>query len=94
MAGVLAALVLWSVPFGAVPLRLNAWFQHSVPEDPEAIAGLFISSVQLSIAAGSAAVAASVARFALPSNIWLGAGLAAVGLVLVAGSTVRHSSAA
>lgn len=87
--GVAAALVLWSVPFGAVPLCLNAWLQHSAPEDPEAIAGLFISSVQLSIAAGSAAAAAAVARFALPGNIWLGACLALLGLALVARSRTR-----
>ena len=87
--GVTAALFLWSIPFGAAPLCLNAWLQHSAPEDPEAIAGLFISSVQLSIAAGSAVAAAAVARFAVPSNLWLGAALALVGLVLVARSIAQ-----
>jgi len=81
--GVIGVLVVWAVPFGAVPLCLNAWALQSAPDRPEAVSSLFISTVQLSIALGSSFAAGLVAVFGVPANIWLGSGLAVVGLVLV-----------
>lgn len=79
----LLLLLLWAVPFGAVPLCLNHWVQGVSAEAPEAGSALYVSTVQIAIAVGSAAGALAVQGFGLPANFALGAGLALVGSSLV-----------
>ncbi|BBD96978.1 MFS transporter [Sphingobium amiense] len=79
----LLLLLLWAVPFGAVPLCLNHWVQGASTEAPEAGSALYVSTVQIAIALGSAAGALAVQGLGLPANFGLGAGLALVGCLLL-----------
>lgn len=76
-------LAVWAISFGAMPLCLNELTKLSASQLPEAVSALFVSTVQLSIALSLLAAAATVASVGLPANFWLGATLAAFGLLLV-----------
>jgi predicted MFS family arabinose efflux permease len=80
----IALLFAWAIPFGAVPLCLNHWTQELSGRAPEAGSALYVSTVQVAIALGSAAGAFVVARLGLPANFWLGAALSIAGGILLA----------
>jgi predicted MFS family arabinose efflux permease len=75
----LVLLLVWAVPFGAVPLCLNHWVQQTSTQAPEAGSALYVSTVQCAIAAGSASGALAVAGAGLSTSFLLGAGLAIAG---------------
>jgi predicted MFS family arabinose efflux permease len=77
-------LLIWAIPFGAVPLCLNHWVQGATTAAPEAGSALFVGTVQVAIALGSASGAMAVRMVGLPANFWLGATLSIVGAVIVA----------
>jgi DHA1 family purine ribonucleoside efflux pump-like MFS transporter len=49
-----AAVVLWGFAFGAAPVVLQTWAARAVPDQLEAMGGLFIATFQISIASGAA----------------------------------------
>lgn len=82
----LALLILWAIPFGAVPLCLNHWTQRLSSVAPEAGSALYVSTVQIAIALGSAGGAVAVAQLGLPANFALGAVLSMAGGALLIAS--------
>ncbi|HEY1176053.1 MAG TPA: MFS transporter [Phytomonospora sp.] len=49
----LAALVIWGLAYGAVPMCSQAWFVRAAPDAPEAATVLFTSSFQATMATGA-----------------------------------------
>jgi len=52
-AGTLAALVIWGLAYGAVPVCSQTWFTRAAPEAAEAATVLFTASFQATIAVGA-----------------------------------------
>jgi predicted MFS family arabinose efflux permease len=88
-AGVTAAVTIWGVAYGAIPLCLSIWMQQSSPDLPEAGSALFVSTVQIAIALGSFGGGEVVDRIGIPATLQLGGALALVALVVIASFRAR-----
>jgi predicted MFS family arabinose efflux permease len=91
-AAVVAAVLLWGIAYGAIPLCLSVWMQQSSPAAPEAGSALFVSAVQLSIAMGSFSGGMAADAWGLSATMWLGCLLAFAGLVVIASFGWRHAT--
>ncbi|MDE1179907.1 MFS transporter [Paraburkholderia sp.] len=78
--GVTAVLLIWGVAFGALPLCFSVWIQRATPDQPEAGSALFVSIIQVAIAAGSLVGGTVVDRVGIRADFLLGASLALLGL--------------
>jgi len=82
-AGVIAAVALWGLAYGAIPLCLSVWMQLSSPDRPEAGSSMFVSTVQIAIALGSLAGGAVVDHLGMAATLRFGGLLAALGVVVM-----------
>ncbi|QGZ65418.1 MFS transporter [Paraburkholderia acidisoli] len=76
-----AAMLMWGVAFGAIPLCFSVWIQRSTDDRPEAGSALFVSVIQVAIAVGSSVGGTIVDRAGVRADFVLGIGLAVLGLV-------------
>ncbi|MEV0649769.1 MFS transporter [Phytomonospora sp. NPDC050363] len=53
LPGTVAALVIWGLAYGAVPVCSQTWFARAAPDAPEAATVLFTSSFQATISVGA-----------------------------------------
>jgi len=81
LAGETAGMLVWGVAFGALPLCFSVWIQRGTADLPEAGSAMFVSIIQVAIAAGSAVGGAVVDRAGVHADFRLGLGLALLGLV-------------
>lgn len=88
-AGVIGAVLAWGVAYGAIPLCLSVWMQLSSPDQPEAGSALFVSTVQIAIAAGSLIGGEVVDHLGIPATMRLGTLLAVIGLLVIASFRTR-----
>ena len=79
--GETAAMLIWGVAFGALPLCFSVWIQRGTADYPEAGSAMFVSIIQVAIAMGSAVGGAIVDRAGVETDFMLGAGLAVLGLL-------------
>ncbi|SAK90750.1 major facilitator transporter [Caballeronia hypogeia] len=79
--GETAGMLLWGIAFGALPLCFSVWIQRGTADLPEAGSAMFVSIIQVAIAAGSAVGGAIVDRAGVHADFMLGLGLAMLGLV-------------
>jgi predicted MFS family arabinose efflux permease len=86
-----ALFIAWGVLWGMIPLALQTWMISALPAAPEAASAVHLSTLQLSIAAGSLLGGALVDTAGLHVNLWIaGAVMAAAGIVVaLAGSRRR-----
>ena len=49
----IAAVVLWGLCFGAVPVAWSSWIARTVPDETESAGGLFVAAINLAIALGA-----------------------------------------
>jgi predicted MFS family arabinose efflux permease len=82
-----AALGLWGLGYGAVPVALQTWIGRAAPDAFEAGSSLYIASFQGSIAIGSLLGALTVATGATSTALGIGAGLAAASVVVFLATT-------
>lgn len=82
-----AALALWGLGYGAVPVALQTWIGLAAPTAFEAGSSLYISAFQGSIAAGSLFGALTVASRGLPAAFGVGAALALASALVFATTT-------
>ena len=82
-AGVIAAVGLWGLAYGAIPLCLSVWMQLSSPDRPEAGSSMFVSTVQIAIALGSLAGGAVVDHLGIATTMRFGGLLAALSVVVM-----------
>lgn len=83
LIGETAGMLLWGVAFGALPLCFSVWIQRGTADLPEAGSAMFVSIIQVAIAAGSAVGGALVDRAGVQADFTLGLGLAVLGLVIL-----------
>ncbi|CAD6532784.1 Purine ribonucleoside efflux pump NepI [Paraburkholderia hiiakae] len=81
--GVIAAVMVWGVAYGAIPLCLSVWMQMTSPDHPEAGSSLFVSTVQVAIALGSLGGGVIVDHIGIAATMRTGAYLALPGLVVM-----------
>jgi predicted MFS family arabinose efflux permease len=81
--GETAGMLLWGVAFGAMPLCFSVWIQRGTADLPEAGSAMFVSIIQVAIAAGSAVGGTIVDRAGVHADFALGLGLAMLGLVML-----------
>ncbi|WP_061147663.1 MFS transporter [Caballeronia arvi] len=79
--GETAGMLLWGIAFGALPLCFSVWIQRGTADLPEAGSAMFVSIIQVAIAAGSAVGGTIVDRAGVHADFTLGLVLALLGLV-------------
>ncbi|RFA12533.1 MFS transporter [Subtercola boreus] len=87
--GALVLLALWGLVWGGLPLALQTWVINAAPAAAEGGLALFVTTIQISIAAGSTLGAVAVSTGGLAFDFWLAGGIAAVGAVTVLALGVR-----
>ncbi|MGF6380606.1 MFS transporter [Paraburkholderia atlantica] len=92
--GETAGMLLWGIAFGALPLCFSVWIQRSTKDLPEAGSAMFVSIIQVAIAAGSAVGGTIVDRAGIHADFTLGLGLALLGLVTLQRLAVLERPAA
>lgn len=88
---VFAVLLVWGLAYGAVPIAMQTWVFTSDATAPEGGSALFISSFQISVAAGSFLGGRIVDHFGIPSSMVTGAAL--IALAFAAITVFRHKPA-
>ncbi|UXN20974.1 MFS transporter [Curtobacterium flaccumfaciens] len=91
--GVFVLLVVWGLVWGALPLGMQTWMSTASPAGSETGLALFVTTIQLAIAAGSVLGGAAVSSFGLAADFWLAGGVAIVGAVVLVAMGLRKSSA-
>lgn len=91
--GVSAIVLAWGIAFGALPLCFSVWIQRATPDQPEAGSALFVSIIQLAIAAGSLVGGTVVDRAGIPADFLLGGSLSLLGLVALLSIGARKETA-
>jgi predicted MFS family arabinose efflux permease len=92
---VVAAVLVWGIAFGAIPLCMSMWIQHAAPDLPEAGSALFVGIIQVAIAVGSLVGGTVVDRAGISVDFWFGGTLALLGLAAVLSfrsATVKHAN--
>jgi predicted MFS family arabinose efflux permease len=88
-----ALIVSWGLVWGVIPLAAQVWLLKSVPGNQEAAASVSVSTMQLSIAAGSALGGLLVDSTSLRTVfITGGAVLVASALIATTGGSRRHAA--
>jgi predicted MFS family arabinose efflux permease len=79
--GEIAAMLIWGVAFGAIPLCFSVWIQQGTADLPEAGSAMFVSVIQVAIALGSLVGGTIVDRAGVRADLVFGGALAILGLV-------------
>jgi predicted MFS family arabinose efflux permease len=79
--GEIAAMLIWGVAFGAIPLGFSVWIQRGTADLPEAGSAMLVSVIQVAIALGSLVGGTIVDRAGVRTDLVLGCALAVLGLV-------------
>ncbi|MCS6579956.1 MFS transporter [Curtobacterium citreum] len=93
VVGVFVLLVVWGLVWGALPLGMQTLMSTASPAGSETGLALFVTTIQLAIAAGSVLGGAAVSSFGLAADFWLAGGVAIVGAVVLVAMGLRKSSA-
>ncbi|PPF89215.1 MFS transporter [Subtercola sp. Z020] len=83
--GAFLVLALWGVIWGGLPLAMQTWVIDAAPAVAEGGLALFVTTIQISIAAGSTVGAIAVSSAGISFDFWLAGAIAAVGAVTVLG---------
>ncbi|MER5210002.1 MFS transporter [Streptomyces sp. NPDC002838] len=81
-----AILILWGLGYGAVPVTFQTWILDAAPDTSEAACSLYVSTFNLSIALGALFGGLAVDGISTRSELWIGAVLAALTLLVVGGN--------
>ena len=83
-AWVIAALAVWGIAYGAMPVALQMWMAKALPDIREGGMALFVANFQISIALGSFLGGQVVDRIGLLDAFLFGAVLSLVSLLILA----------
>ncbi|OQR28364.1 MFS transporter [Pseudomonas sp. Bc-h] len=89
-AGVIAAVLVWGVAYGAIPLALSTWMQLTSPQLPEASSAMLVTTFQIAIASGSLLGGMIVDGYGIEPTLFFGAVLGGLGLVAMATFGLGH----
>ncbi|GAB4588060.1 MFS transporter [Nocardia sp. IFM 10818] len=84
-----AALILWGLGYGAVPVTFQTWIMRSAPDTTEAASSLFVSVFNISIALGALFGGFAVDGIATTSVLWIGAALVLLALPIIGRTHAR-----
>ncbi|MDN4649281.1 MFS transporter [Curtobacterium sp. PsM8] len=93
VVGVFALLVVWGFVWGALPLGTQTWMSTASPGGSESGLALFVTTIQLAIAAGSVVGGLAVTGFGLAADFWFAGAVAVIGAVVLLLLGSRRSSA-
>lgn len=93
VVGVFALLVVWGLVWGALPLGMQTWMSTASPGGSETGLALFVTTIQLAIAAGSVLGGVAVTSFGIAADFWFAGGIAVVGAVVLVGLGLRRGNA-
>ncbi len=93
VVGVFVLLVVWGFVWGALPLGMQTWMSTASPAGSETGLALFVTTIQLAIAAGSVLGGVAVSSFGLAADFWFAGAVAVVGAVVLVSLGMRRSSA-
>jgi predicted MFS family arabinose efflux permease len=82
--GVGAAVLVWGVAYGAIPLALSTWMQLTSPRLAEASSAMLVTTFQVAIASGSLLGGVIVDGYGIAQTLFFGALLGLLGLVVMA----------
>ncbi|WP_286344816.1 MFS transporter [Frondihabitans sucicola] len=88
--GVFVLLVVWGFVWGALPLGMQTWMAKASPSASESSLALFVTTIQLSIAAGSIVGGVAVSSFGLGFDFAMAGVIAAAGAILLITLGVRR----
>lgn len=80
---VLALVVVWGFVWGALPLALQTWMSTASPAGAETGLALFVTTLQLALAAGSVLGGVAVTSWGLDADFRLAGAIALVGAVVL-----------
>jgi predicted MFS family arabinose efflux permease len=80
--GVIVLVAVWGFVWGALPLAMQTWMSTASPAGSETGLALFVTTIQLALAAGSIVGGAVVTWAGLDADFWLAGGVALVGAVV------------
>jgi len=89
-AGVIGAVLVWGVAYGAIPLALSTWMQLTSPQLPEASSAMLVTTFQIAIASGSLLGGMIVDGYGIEPTLFFGAVLGGLGLVAMATFGLGH----
>jgi predicted MFS family arabinose efflux permease len=92
--GVFALLVVWGIVWGGLPLSMQTWMASASDSGSEGAFALFVTTIQLAIAAGSVVGGIAVNGLGLVNDFYLAGGIAIVGLVLFLALGIRRRGVA
>jgi predicted MFS family arabinose efflux permease len=73
----------WGLAYGAIPLSLSTWMQHTSPRLPEASSAMLVMTFQTAIASGSLFGGLVVDHGGMAATLWSGAILGVLGLLVM-----------
>lgn len=88
--GVFALLVIWGFMWGALPLGMQTWMSAAAPSGSESSLALFVTTIQLAIAAGSVLGGIGANTAGVGFDFFLAGSLAALGAVALVTLGVRR----
>lgn len=89
-AAVTVAVLAWGLAYGAIPLCLSTWMQHTSPQLPEASSAMLVMMFQTAIALGSLLGGVIVDQSGLTSTLLFGAVLGIMGIAVMLGFGVKN----
>ncbi|ROP63762.1 putative MFS family arabinose efflux permease [Curtobacterium sp. PhB130] len=92
VVGVFALLVVWGLVWGALPLGMQTWMSTASPGGSETGLALFVTTIQLAIAAGSVLGGVAVTSFGLAADFWFAGGIAVIGAAVIVGLGLRRAN--
>ncbi len=93
LTGVFVLLVVWGLVWGALPLGTQTWMATASTSGSESGLALFVTTIQLAIAAGSVLGGTAVTSFGLSADFWFAGGIAVIGALVLIGLGLRQSNA-
>ncbi|MET0806779.1 MAG: MFS transporter, partial [Lacisediminihabitans sp.] len=86
-------LVVWGIVWGALPLAAQTWMAGASSNGVESGLALFVTTIQLAIAAGSVLGGVAVTQLGLAADFWLAGGVAVIGAIVLITLGFRRSNA-
>jgi predicted MFS family arabinose efflux permease len=89
--GVFVLLAVWGFVWGGLPLGMQTWMAKAAPSASESSLALFVTTIQLSLAAGSIVGGLAVSGFGIGFDFAMAGVIAAVGAILLISLGVRRT---
>ncbi|GAA4680667.1 MFS transporter [Frondihabitans cladoniiphilus] len=83
LVGVFVLLIVWGFVWGGIPLGMQTWMGTAAAGGSEGGLALFVTTIQLSLAAGSVVGGLAVSGLGLPFDFFLAGGIAVLGAVVL-----------